>query len=243
MTAPFVTMPTTTRERVFGDVADNVLTGVPSIPPNDVEGRTAALNALFDYLCSLVFYRSGGVGKPPHAFQLDRTECYVEWPENVEELKFPAVGVQSGDGQTMPIGLSPVIDDDSIDVYGKGTALWRLWDYHEPCALEVWATSRAERRALIAGIQQAFSPSMDVSNLRLTLPTYFNTLACYTLISVQRVDDQAPKNRRLAVIRFDLQYEVVRHARYLPLDPTVYMDVSDVHTSTPDYASRLGMIP
>lgn len=231
MTAPFVQVKDS--GRILGGLTDDVHTGAPPLRPCDVEGRTAALDALFAYLTEITFYRSAGAGNPPTPFRLDRTQCHIEWPENVDDLHFPSIGVASGESSMDPIGLAPVIDDSSVDVFGVGTALWRLWDYREVLVLEVWASSRAERRALVDGLQQALSPSDNVSNLRLILPRYYNTRATYTLEGVQRADEMAAKNRRLAKLRVELRYDVVRHARYAPFHPETFVSMLGATDSLP----------
>ena len=227
MTAPFVNVSPDTQARVFGGLSDQVFTGAPPIPAKSAEGRTEALETLFDYLCEITFYRSAGRGKPPIPFQLNRAECYTEWPENMVDLTFPSIGVVPSEPELRPIGLAPVIDETTKDQFGIGTVVWRLWDYKEVLQLEVWASSPPERRALVEGLQQAFSPSENVSNLRLMLPTYFNQRASYTLTATTRVDDSAVKNRRLARLRVELSYEIVRHARYAALVPAMFVGVTD----------------
>lgn len=242
MTAPFVAVSEATRNAIEGGLNDDVQTGAAPLPPRDVEGRTAALSTLFDYFCELTFYRTGGKGKAPYPFRLTRSECHIEWPENVENIHYPSIGVLAGDSDHDPIGLSPVVDESTKDRFGCGTALWRLWDYKEVLQLEVWASSRAERRALVEGLQQALSPSESVSNLRLLLPTYFNQRASYTLLGAIRADDGAAKNRRRAVLRMELRYDVVRLARYAPMSTFFTTQVVDADTPDNDPARSLDPI-
>jgi hypothetical protein len=152
---------------------------------------------------------------------------HIQWPQNADEvLTFPAIGILPGEGQHIPIGLSPAIDETTIDTYGMGTVLWRLWEYQEDLQLELWASSPAERAAMVQGIELALSPSENVSNLRLRMDNYFGTSACFTLLGAIRVEDgDAAKERRRALMRVRMRYEILRLGRYNRLMPTASVSV------------------
>lgn len=162
----------------------------PAQPLPDFDARTHGLRRLREFLSVLDLRRTGIKGGQPITYRIPIANIHTEQPDNVEDLAFPGVGMLPGRGNHLTYGLGgPKLLDSTLDVYGVGTALACLSDYVEQFTLELWASQRAERRSMVAGITTALRSSERSYSIRLTLPGYFGQVVAFSLDDQQYVDD------------------------------------------------------
>jgi hypothetical protein len=201
--------------------------------PLSKDGRTVALETLRMYLADLTFRRPGGRDKqskatlPPIEFKIPESRIYVEWPDDEVELELPAIALL-GEAQADydSIGLTNYVDESSYGKYSPGTVVTWMGEYVENFALEIWAETRQQRRAMLVGIEQALSPFQQMAGLRFRMPDYYDQLCCFALQSRQIMDDEdAAQVRRKAKMVIELRYNCVAAVNVEPMTPTVAIEV------------------
>lgn len=213
----------------------------PAVPA--VDGRTAALKRFSDYLACIVFQRLNPPG-PPEAYQLPRDGFFVEWPDEIapEDLKFPAIVFEPGRYTLDPKGFTPAADESSRDVYCPGTVLVSAVEYVERVTLEVWASTRQQRRTILAGIEWALHPVEQMSGVRLRLPDYYGQTVHFDALEGQNIDDEdSGRRRRRSEMVFEMRFDLVTLRRYQTLRPSV--EVAAYEKSDPSYESALAAFP
>jgi hypothetical protein len=201
--------------------------------PGAVDGRTSALRILKAYLCELTFRRAGEVSKvtgkrgEPVEFRLDPRDVHIEWPDHEDDLHFPAVVMlATGEAQYASIGLTPKAEEETRDVYAPGTVLYWMSENTETFVLEVWANTKAERRALKAGLEVALVPVEQMYGLRFRVPEYFNEMVCFTLLSSRIVDDEmAVQGRRKLQLSIEMRFNQVALVNYVEMRPVVCTEI------------------
>lgn len=191
---------------VFGDIFPPKAV-VPFLP---IDGRTAALHVLRDYVCNLVFQRYAGPNVPPTQFTILPANFNIEWPDYVKDEVFPSIAIVSSRADYDVIGLVSYIEEDTIDLYKPGTVLQWQAEYVETINLEIEVSKKSERRAILAGLETAFSPTEQMSGLRFKMPEYYDELVCFTLMrrEVMDVPDSA-RNRRKAQLEMQMRFNIV----------------------------------
>lgn len=232
-------------ELLFGDPFD----GAPFPPqgnpsPAAVDGRTACLRVLGDYLSELVFRRAGdkrpdGTRGEPIRFRIRPEDIHVEWPDHEDKMQFPSAVLLAGSSPAEydSIGLTPTLEEATADVLERDAAVWWMSENVELVQLEVWCNTKAERRAIKAGLEEALVPLQQMYGLRFTVPDYYGQVVTFALqrSSVFDEPDGARGRRR---VRFELemrfnQVALARQQKRL----TAYSEVdvgTGVDTSVPD---------
>jgi hypothetical protein len=208
----------------------------PPAATQQEDGRTVALRILREYLAALVFYCPQGPGLPPRAFQLRAENIWIETPNaDSVELKMPAVVVLGSRAVYDPIGLTAYVEEDTVDVYGRGTVVQWQSEYQEIINLEIYASQEPELRSLLAGIETAITPTEQLYGLRFVMPDYFNEMVCFTLTRRENYnDDNSGKGRRHAQVEIEMRLTIVALVNYVPLRPQIEVDVgSDPQTQEP----------
>ncbi len=185
-----------------------------------IDGRTAALRVLREYITDLTFYRAGDKsGGPPVAFQVKPENFHIEWPDNVVDMVTPSiVVVQGANADYAVVGLDSYVEEDTVDAYAPGTVLQWQSEYTETFNLEIWASSKAERRAIIAGLEVALVPTEQMYGVRFRMPEYFDELVCFTLQRRRLMDtDSSARNRRIAQLEIEMRHNVVALVNYAPM--------------------------
>jgi hypothetical protein len=218
----------------FGDVWPK--RDVPRPPLYD--GRTAALRILRRYFSELVFYRPGGRDlegrqKDPIAFQVPDRDIHVEWPDDEPNLRSPSIvflSQQAADYDA--IGMTSRVDETWPD---KTHLLTWMSEYDEDFAIEIWAETKQQRRALILGIEQALSPLEYMAGIRFVMPEYYGQLCCFSLQSREVIDDeQATVLRRKARMIVKLRFNVCALYPATIMRPDVKIEVdADEDTGGP----------
>lgn len=210
---------------LFGDPFGRVYPPKENPRVLSVDGRTVALRILKRYLRELTFYLPGGrdpnTGKAcadvPFRFRED--DIHVEWPDNEEDLRFPSiVFLSTGAAKYDAIGLTTYVEEKTRDVYAPGTVLQWMSEFTENFVIEIWATKRAERRSVLAGIEAAVTPTEQMYGLRFRMPDYFNELVCFTAMGREIFDEpDAVRGRRRARINMEMRFNQVRLVNYAEL--------------------------
>lgn len=178
----------------------------PALPTTD--GRTAALSALFDYFAALRYFRAGDKGGPPIKFAIPRENFLADWPDGAEVTLFPSVvALESARGERLPNGLTYAIQEDTFGLYAPNTAILRTDEWREEVQIEVWSNYRAERRAIMMGIESAMTPVEGVAALRLKLRDYYDSRASFRLLeSMLSGDVDNARGRRRAILTVEMRF-------------------------------------
>lgn len=195
----------------------------------DKDARDYSLERLREYFCALIFQRTGGIGQPTIPFQLPEDSVHIAQPDDVKDLPLPAIAIIPGRGVHETYGLGPpVMLDGTVGIAGPGTALLRQGDYVENFVVEIWASKKAERRAMLAGLKSALRASDSSSSIYLSLPSYFNMTAGFMLNESQPIDgDEVSRNRRRAHLMVELRVCEVRLTNVRELNTSVGTTVLD----------------
>lgn len=206
----------------------------PPVPPI-YDGRTAAMRILKLYFSELVFYRAGGKDeagdqKDPIPFKIPFRDIHVEWPDDEEDLHLPALAfLAQSPGDYDSIGLTNVVEEQTKDVYSPGTVLIWMSEYQEKFAIDIWAETKAQRRSIIAGLEQALSPLQQMAGIRFRMPDYYEQLACFALQTREIIDDElSTLVRRKARLIVDLRFNVVALVNVETMNPVTTLDVDVV---------------
>jgi hypothetical protein len=221
------------RELLFGEV-------LPRRPPparshQPIDGRTAALRVLREYLTAIVFYAPGAVGSPPVAFRVLEENFHLETPDAVQDQKYPSITVLGVPAKYSAAGFVPVVEESTRDRFGPGTALQRHQRYEETVALEVWASTEPELRSILAGLETAFNPTEGRAGLLLRMREYYEVTARFLLVGRESVGDNSSAiGRRHAKVLAELDFHNVSLVRVAPLQPQVDLSVGyDPQTGLP----------
>lgn len=211
----------------------------PNPPPLVEDGRTVALRTLKRYFEDLVFYRPGGRDPKsgerlaPIPFSIPARDIHVEWPDDEVELRLPAIALLSQEAANYDaIGLTNYIDEKTRDEFAPGTVVMLMGEYVENIVVEVWANTKAQRRSMLVGIEQALSPLEQMAGLRFVMPDYYGQLVCFSLQSREVVDDEeGVLARRKARMVVQMTFNCAALVNVQPLIPVVTTQV-DVDEDT-----------
>jgi hypothetical protein len=226
------------RKLLFGDPWGRVFPERPNPPPPTVDGRTHCLRILKRYLSELTFMRAGGTNldgsaKDPIPLKVDIKNIHIGWPDNEDQLDFPAIVFLHQPGLDIPIGLNSYIEEETRDRFGRGTVVQWISEYQENVIVEVWANKKAELRAILAGLEVALSPTENMYGIRFRVPDYFDQLVCFSPGTRQEFDEQdSARNRRHARLEVEMRYSKVTLVNVsFPLETTTVVNVD----ADPDY--------
>lgn len=204
-------------------------TGKPQPRSPIDDQRTAALRSFRRFVNDVTFYRAGPKNGPPIDFKVPKDSFLIEWPDREVDLQFPACVVVPGNGAYEDLGIGgSFLIEKTRDVFGKGTVLQMQSQYIETFQLAVLGTSRAERRALRAGIESLLFPSETASGLKLKMPTFYNQIGTFLLSTSQVQDDEdSAKGRRVMTFGIELRFTSVVLVTYADLLPTRFPGLDD----------------
>lgn len=221
-----------------GEPFGNVYPATPPPVPTHIDGRTAALRLLRRYITELTFYRTGEMTSEatattgriygaPVSFQFRPEDVLTEPPDGDHELSLPGIAVEGGNADYESIGIGGTYyPPETKDLYAPNTIVAWLLDYTERIKLEVYAASKAERRAIIIGLEQAFQPT-EQAYLRFRMDDYYGQL-CSFIIQGRTTDDSEQNLGRWKVsFDLDLNYTVCTLVNYKTLQPVVEVETTD----------------
>jgi len=214
----------------------------PAIPIAAVDGRTAVLERFADYLHCIVFRKLNPPG-PPEDYQIPRERFLVEYPDDdVQPMKFPTIVFEPGRYTLDPKGLTPAADEGSRDEHGPGTVLVCSDEYVERVVLVIWASTRAQRRAILAGVEWACHPVEEMAGVRLRVPAYYGQTAHFLALEGQNIDDEdSGRRRRRTEMVFEMRFDLVTLRRVVEIAPRA--EVATYEKSDPSYESALAAFP
>jgi len=207
------------RKLVAGTLWGDVTPALPVPAPLPLDARLQAIAALLDYVAKIEFSVDNSPA-PPRRFRIRRQNLLDEWPDDMKDMVFPTIAVEPGDVAIIARGLTNSIDESTVDQFGLGTAVLPLHEHQERIVLHVWATTRFQRAAIVAGLEGALDPDEEMSGVRLVLPNYFGQVARFTLEGNQRVDDpDSARRRRTARLIVRMEVDVCRLVNVEELPP------------------------
>ncbi len=205
----------------------------PPIQFPPIDPRTVALRILMQYISELTFYRPGAESGTkrevaPIPFAIPESSLFVEMPDGVVDLPLPCIVAKDVEGGDYGIiGLTSFIEESTRDKFGPGTALQVQSEYQEEVTLEIWASKKPERRAILAGLECALVPTEQMAGIRFLMPDYYDQPVCFTLDRSTRLDDAgSANNRRVATMELEMRFNVVRPVNVVTMLPI--LDVSRV---------------
>lgn len=197
----------------------------PIQPAHDA--RTAALKVLKLYLSELTFYRAGDIGGAPIPFQVPPDHIKTEPVDSVDDAQMPAITFVPGDGTSEALGLGAYLEETSKDVYAPGTAVQWQSEYAETFTIEIVCATRAQRRAVVAGVVRAMSPTEFMYGIRFRMPDYFDQLVVFVINrrSLSRDYGSSMKRRHIAEIQVEMKLTEVSLQNVVEVQPRVDVDV------------------
>jgi hypothetical protein len=177
--------------------------------------------ALFRLLSSLTMYRrdltkliTSQQLPPSSTFPL--TNIVFDWPENEVELKALPQAFILADGSvpySMP-DLTTGIIEDTVDVFGEGTALRKISESLFQTTVHILCAHKEERRAVEGALERAFlaEPDDDQPGRRVVLPEYYDRTVRVMLQSTATPDDpqRAASNEWEIQAVFQIECEIVK---------------------------------
>jgi hypothetical protein len=230
---------------VFSPEVGALLQGTPFgeiFPPKQnpdflaIDGRTAAMRVLRKYISFLQFFRAGDKGQPPIPFQIPIDDIHIEWPDNEVDMRFPSiVFLSQGRANYDAIGLGTNLLEQTADRFGAGTVLQVQSEYTENFAIEIWASKKPERRAILAGLEVALTPTEQMYGIRFTVPEYYDQVCRFTLMDREIFDEpDGALNRRRARLYLEMTINMVALVNYRRIEPMMKTEVDvDEDTGVP----------
>jgi hypothetical protein len=201
-----------------------------------VDGRTTALRVLGAYLAEIVFRRAGPTGGEPIAFRFRDEDIHIEWPDHEDAMQFPSVVMLStGPADYNAIGLTAYYEEATKDVYAPGTVLYWSSEYTENIALEIWCNTKAERRAIKAGLEIALVPVQQMYGIRFSMPDYFNELVCFSLDTSEVYDEaDGARGRRRLRMMLEMRFNQIALVNYTTMTPIACVNAGTSVTPSPN---------
>ncbi len=198
------------------------------------DGRTIALRTLAQYIAALNFYLPGpAAGGPNIKFNIPVENFFIEWPDAKQSMPFPSIAVVHDTANYDVIGLVSYVEEDSLNVFAPNTVVQWQSEYIENIQLEVWCTEKAERRAILSGIETAMSPTEQMSGVRFRMPNYYNQLVCFTLNNRKLIDDpRSAGGRRSATLGIEMRFNVVALVQATTMKPYIVTNVDVAQDGT-----------
>jgi hypothetical protein len=101
------------------------------------------------------------------------------------------------------------------------------YDYTELLTVEGWGSKISERRSIIAAIEVAMGSYVGTTDLRLILRNYYDTVATFTLMERENIDDiEVQRGRRRVHLYIQMLVPVIAVAKATPiLGPFINVNV------------------
>lgn len=192
---------------------------------NRFDPRAAMSQVLASYMRCAEFVRWGAEGEDV-SFKLN--EVLEEWPSATHIANTPSASIIDA----TPTGLeasafTPQPLEDSFNVYGEGTVLWKMHEAVQSFQIDVWTTNVGDREAIAAGLPGLFSPGESRSGVVLSgSPVYFCMPVRATLISYQRMDSPNPvhESERRLMVRVQCEMDAVELRTATDTSLSVYVN-------------------
>lgn len=221
------------------DTPDGTL--LARLPPLTMDARTHVLERFADYLHCIQFQVPDGPEVTP--YQIPRERILVEWPDDDQTvMKWPTLVFEPGRYELLPSGLTPRVNEASRDQHGQGTVLVTSYEYRELVTLAVWASTRAQRRTMLAGIEWALTPVEEIAGIRLRVPDYYDETVHFEAMEGQNIDvEDSMRRRRRSEMVFEMRFDLVNLVRMDDLEPSV--EVATFEQSDPGFDELVSLFP
>lgn len=222
------------RDLIWGQPFGDVSPPRPDPIPPAFDAATAAKKVLKLYLSELTFYRAGDAGGgDPIAFRVPDAQIKIEPIDSVDDAQMPAITFVPGPGKSEALGLGAYIEETSKDVFAPGTVVQWQSEYSETFTIEIACATRAQRRAIVAGIVRAMSPTEFMYGIRFRMPDYFNQLVVFVVNqrTISRDFGSSMKRRHMAEIEVEMRLTEVSLQNYVAVQPRVDVDVKSPGSS------------
>lgn len=235
MPISFWELPATLKSLIKGTVYGTVWPPRPSPKPLPEDGRTIALRTLAQYIAALNCYRVGKKGEPRTIkFNIPEKQFYIEWPDSKQSMVWPCIAVVHDTAPYDPIGLVSYVEEESFGKFGPGTVVQWQSEYVEPIQLEIWCSTKAERRGILSAFETAMSPTEQMSGVRFRMPGYYDQLVCFTLNSRKLIDEpDSMRGRRRAVLSVQMRFNTVALINAVTMKPVTTSQVDVAQDGTP----------
>lgn len=195
----------------FGDLVYNCDTRQEIAVHNRVGPRHAMSTTLAKYLQSLTF-RIDGMDDLDTTFQL--IDIKHQWPRPDEALNYPCASIIDTGGLKMDAhNFTPTPFEETVGLYDymvgytgypPRTVLWKESGASCEFQVDFWASDKAMRQAIEAGIHAAFSPNEGRYGIVVEGPElYYSRKIRYSLMSTIYDDSENtsyPNERRLRCV-------------------------------------------
>ena len=217
------------RDLLVGTPFGDVYPPRPDPPPLPYDARTAGMRVLRKYLSQIDFFRRGETPTGFIKFRIDEVDILIEWPDGDFELKQPALAFIPGEAKYESIGLmGSYIDESTRDKFAKDTAIQQQAEYVETFQIQIYASKRAERRAIFAGLERLLSPTEQVSGLRFHVPEYYDEQVVFALQGRQITDgDDSSRDRRTGIVTVEMRMNIVSLVNVTDLTVITRVEVVD----------------
>lgn len=197
---------------------------IPKPPPVTTDARTSALKVLREYISELTFYKPGINNSNQNiSFQIPFDQIHIDQPDNETSEVYPTIVFEPGN---VELWYSGYFDEQSMDEFGKGTVLFVHGEQIEHITVRIKTMFRADRRAVMAGLERALSPFEQIwGGMRLFCGSdYYNQTPGFFIDTTRVIDGpESANNRREATISLSMHVQIVELVNYkaiIPLTPT-----------------------
>lgn len=201
-------------------------------PLGVTDATQAVTRGIAEYVASLSLF----AGEPPVFIK-----CFDEWATVDDEADYPSFAAYANDaeGTYEAASMSSQVNQHR---YPNGTYETSSASLSIDVKCEIWANDPQERAALIALLEQAFSPVDWMYGFRLALPHYFNQRATFEPMKIVRLGGTQEAMQRYANARMTVR-ACVPVTRVLPFaqgQPKVRATVGDAPLVPPPGAVVTG---
>ena len=199
-------------------------------PMPTFDARSRALERLAEFFSLIDFCRTGDEQHPEVTYRIPKERIFIEQPDEPERLAYPSLAFLPGRGshEKYRLGPPPILPH-TWDRWGAGTALVSLGEYSETFQIESWGSHPAERRSLLAGVEQAMRLSQESAALKLSVPQYWDSVASFLLLDSQYVDDpDIIRGRRRGQVFVELRIQEIALVDVKTMQPRLNIQVQPV---------------
>ena len=177
--------------------------------PLTIDARQAAAEAVGAYLMGASFVLDNGtdIYKPTTEFQL--RQVLRQWPEADTKLLYPCASIiDFGENAFQASNLTPVCLEDTWNVFGPNTALFKTSELVGDFQVDFWANDKPTREAIAAALPALFSPGDTYGAEISCSERYWSSSVRASMLGSVREDDSATAYSREWRLRTTIRVEI-----------------------------------